>query len=232
VPRSGGRRERPLLPAHGAPLNATDPYDWVVVPPVIVEACGMLVSRRKNRRAAMWLLAWMLTPGGRVILLPDPNHPMEAAQVLDAHAGWMRKYEVDFVDAYLMHAADRLTRACSLRPHAPVFTFDTGDYLKCSLQGYLFSLYDMRELDLIESLRVAFPAACGEHEEWTPEYPAACGGDRLYLAEIRHSGVTPWGWTGTSREIGPRLSGPRGVRRWPGTGPTASSSSGRSLRSI
>src|SRR3954462_2358438 len=30
-----------------------------------------------------------------------------------------------------------------------------------------------------ESLRVAFPAACGGHEEETTEYPAPWGGDRL-----------------------------------------------------
>ena len=43
---------------------------------------------------------------------------------------------------------------------------------------------------LLESLRVAFPAACGEHEERTPEYPATSGGDRLYVdKEAAHACV-------------------------------------------
>ena len=127
-------------------------YEWLVPPPVVVEACGLL-DRRRGRDYVLRLLTWLLTPGMGVRLLPDPNHPIELAQAMRGHSRWMQRYEVDFVDAYLMQIADKLTRACDLKPHAPVFTFDTQDYYKCSLQGYLFSLYDMKELDLIEFRR-------------------------------------------------------------------------------
>ena len=44
----------------------------------------------------------------------------------------------------------------------------------------------LRTVNPGESLRVAFPAACGEHGGWTAEYPAACGGDRLSRCISQH----------------------------------------------
>jgi predicted nucleic acid-binding protein len=123
-------------------------FQLLIPPPVLVEATAMLI-RRRGLRIALNLIAWALTPGN-AILLPDPHSPSEADAALFAHAAWMRRFEVDYVDAYLMEIAHHLTIVCDLRPHIPIVTFDTGDYFKSSLNGYLFSLYDMRDLQLIE----------------------------------------------------------------------------------
>ncbi|MEF2549265.1 PIN domain-containing protein [Aurantimonas sp. E1-2-R+4] len=123
-------------------------YALFVAPPVVVEACGLLASRKKEHIA--WnLLAWVLTPG-IVTLLPSIHPPSDTAAALREHAGWMRRHRVDYVDSYLMEVAHRLSCACDLRPGARIVTFDTGDYFKCSRQGYRFSLYDMKDLQPVD----------------------------------------------------------------------------------
>jgi len=130
-------------------LESEDRFRWLVTRPVVVEACGVLMSRR-DRRIVLGLLTWMLSPGSNVVLLPAPHPPLDVEAVLWEHSRWMQRFGIDYVDAYLMEIAHRLTTVCELRPHAPIVTFDTGDYFKCSRQGYAFSLYDMRDLQLIE----------------------------------------------------------------------------------
>jgi predicted nucleic acid-binding protein len=129
-------------------FEVDDTYAFLVAPPVIVEACGVLARRRTNR-IALQLLNWLWTPGN-VILLPSPHPPKEIGKVLAEHTAWMSKYEVDYVDSYLIEVAHRLTVACELRPFVPIVTFDTGDYLKCSRRGHFFSVYDMKDLQLLE----------------------------------------------------------------------------------
>ena len=130
-----------------AVLESEDDYTWVVLPPVVIEAVGLLLRRTKDRRLTIELIDWMLNPGNRVLMIPDPNHPLDVVEITRKHSIWMNKYSVDFVDAYVMQSADRLTRRCDLRPHMPVFTFDTSDYFKCSGGQYRFSVYDMRSAD-------------------------------------------------------------------------------------
>jgi predicted nucleic acid-binding protein len=129
-------------------VDGEDRFRWFVAPPVIVEACGML-TRRRGRSKALELFRWLLTHEN-VVLLPALHAPVDVHLMLVSQAEWMRRFEIDYVDAYLMDVADKLTSACNLRPYAPIITFDAGDYIKCSLRGYLFSLYDMRDFSFTE----------------------------------------------------------------------------------
>ena len=122
-------------------------YEFGVTPPVVLETLGMLTSRR-GRDVALRMSQWLRTPGN-VIILPALHSPLRTADLLDEHSAWMRKYSIDYVDSHLMHAADVLTHAWTLVPHAPIITFDTGDFFRCAKSGYRYSLYDMRELDLL-----------------------------------------------------------------------------------
>lgn len=129
-------------------LENVDNYSLTVAPPVVIEACGLLL-RRRNQDIVLNLLGWLLTPGN-VILLPAPHSPKDVGSTLSSHRDWMRKYEIDYVDTYLMEIAHRITCICEFRPYIPIITFDTRDFFKCALKGYSFSLYDMRNLELIE----------------------------------------------------------------------------------
>src|SRR5690348_3018764 len=97
-----------------AVLELEDKYTWIILPPVIVETVGLLLRRTKSRSLTLELIDWMLNPGNRVLLVPDPNHPVDLAEVTRMHHDWMGRYSVDFVDAYVMQSADRLTRLCNL----------------------------------------------------------------------------------------------------------------------
>lgn len=130
-------------------FDAEDRYRWLVAPPVIVESCGVLMSRR-NRDVVINLLRWLLTVPTEVIVFPSIHPAGEVSSILGSYSTWMSRYKVDYVDAYLMEVANRITNACDLRPSLPIVTFDTKDYLKCSLKGFAFSIYDMRDFELIE----------------------------------------------------------------------------------
>jgi hypothetical protein len=93
------------------------------------------------------LLQWLGTPGN-VIFLPSHHYPT-MSDALIGHTDWMRKYNVDYVDSYLIETAHRITKTCNLKPSAPIVTFDTKDFWRCSSQGHLFSIFDMKDLDLI-----------------------------------------------------------------------------------
>lgn len=122
-------------------------FQFGVTPPVILETLGMLTSRR-GRETAIRMGQWILTPGN-VIVLPALHPPTATSDVIGTHVHSMNRFSIDFVDSHLMHAADLLTSSWSLKPHAPIVTFDTKDFFKCAPAGYLYSLYDMRELDLV-----------------------------------------------------------------------------------
>ncbi|MFN4311659.1 MAG: PIN domain-containing protein [Ferrovibrio sp.] len=129
-------------------IDEHDFDELIVTPPVIVETCGLL-SKRGKRPIAEYLLSWLLTPG-HVRLFPNPHSPADTTLTLHQHSMWMKKTNVDYVDAYLMEVAHCLTTACDFRPHVPIITFDTGDYIKCMRRDLFFSVYDMRDFQLIE----------------------------------------------------------------------------------
>lgn len=137
-----------LHPDVAAYFDVYDDYVFLVTPPVVVEACGLL-SRRRDNPLVVKLMSWLLTPGNNIIF-PTHYRPTDVQNVLDNNAKWMRDRQVDYVDAHLMHVATALTNACELNPHVPILTFDTGDYIKCAKQGYKFSVFDMRDLRLQE----------------------------------------------------------------------------------
>ncbi len=123
-------------------------YEWIVSAPVVVEACGLLGSRR-GQAYVLLLLQWLLTPGN-VRLLPGSHPNLYPDAMLLSHSDWMSRFVVDLVDAHLMELADTITNIFDLRPHLPIFTFDTRDFLRCASKGRAYSLFDMRELDLVD----------------------------------------------------------------------------------
>jgi predicted nucleic acid-binding protein len=132
-------------------IEAGGDYILVVVPPVIVEACGLL-TRNANRPTTQKMLDWLVTPGN-VLLIPDlPAHADETIE-LSHKSSWMEKYKIDFVDVYLMRIADHLTRYFELTPAAPIITFDTRDFVRCALRGLDYCIYDMRTFDLVDFRR-------------------------------------------------------------------------------
>ncbi|WP_407067856.1 PIN domain-containing protein [Mesorhizobium sp. M8A.F.Ca.ET.213.01.1.1] len=123
-------------------------YIWVVTLPVIVEACGLL-GRRRDHLVVIQLLQWLLSPGN-VWILPSSHPSLSPEQSLWLHSDWMRRHVVDYVDSYLMEIADAITKRLELRPHLPIVTFDTSDFLRCAGSGRRYSLYDMRDLQFVD----------------------------------------------------------------------------------
>ena len=129
-------------------VEAGGDYELLVAPPVIVEACGLLTSRRGSQ-ITLRMLNWLLTPG-KVILMPNPNSYKDFGLELADKIRWMDKFSLDYVDSYLIIAADYLTTTCRLTPPAPIITFDTGDFTRCALKGRRFSIYDMKNFELLD----------------------------------------------------------------------------------
>src|SRR4028118_1838040 len=136
---------------HGAALLAIDEntdYLWLVSLPVVVEASGLL-GRRRGHRAVLGLLLWLLTPGN-VIILPGSHPDLEPDVALRRHSDWMRQHVLDYVDSHLMDLANTLTLKLQLMPDLPIATFDTTDFFKCAGRGLRYSLYNVREFELID----------------------------------------------------------------------------------
>lgn len=123
-------------------------YAWAVSLPVIVEASGLLGSRRGQGHVGN-LMRWLLTPGN-AWLLPGSHPTLTPDAMLWSHSTWMAKFVVDYVDSHLMELADAITTQFELRPHLPIVTFDTSDFMRCASSGRLYSLYDMRALELVD----------------------------------------------------------------------------------
>lgn len=123
-------------------------YVWVVSIPVIVEACGLLGSRR-GPGSVLNLLRWILTPG-KVLILPGSHPNLLPERMLWSHDAWMRQYVVDYVDAHLMELASVISDQLKLQPHLPIATFDTKDFFRCANKGCRYSLYDMHALEFID----------------------------------------------------------------------------------
>jgi predicted nucleic acid-binding protein len=160
IPRNVAFLDTNVLVAHQLPADQdhdqaeafleTVDYELLVTPPVLVESCGMLTSRSGRKNAVGRFLSWLLTPGHNVRLFPAPHSPLDVSIVLNSHAFWMRQFNIDYVDAYLMEAAHRLTETLSLMPYLPICTFDTKDFFRCWRKGYLYSVFDMRSLELVD----------------------------------------------------------------------------------
>ena len=159
LPRNGGLLDTNVLVAFADDrdgfheqaalvLDDYDDYEWVVSLPVVVEACGLLGSRR-GAGHVLTLLRWLLVPSN-ALLLPGSHPSVQADRLLMLQTNWMNQYRVDLVDAHLMDLAHSITSQFDFRPHMPIFTFDTSDFLRCASKGKRYSLYDMRELELVD----------------------------------------------------------------------------------
>jgi predicted nucleic acid-binding protein len=123
-------------------------YVWAVTLPVIVEASGLLGSRR-GQPHVLRLIRWLLTPGN-AWLLPGSHPSSRPDEMLLRHSDWMSKFVIDYVDAHLMELANVITMQGDFRPHLPIVTFDTSDFFRCAGSGFCYSVYDMRELELVD----------------------------------------------------------------------------------
>jgi predicted nucleic acid-binding protein len=93
---------------------------------VIVETWGMLVGgKKKNLRAGLDLLDWLMNPGNRAFLLPQDINDAEFM-----HKS-IRQIQIDCVDALLMSYANAVSEQCNFRPFLLIATYDFTDYLKC-----------------------------------------------------------------------------------------------------
>jgi predicted nucleic acid-binding protein len=130
-----------------ATLFVEEQQDFVlgVPPPVIVEACSFLIGKLKRRDRAEWLLQWLLTPGTGVRLLPAPHGAgeLELQTFLGADSAWMALYKLDYVDAFLMQMANRITIACTFKPDLVIVTKDLTDFFRCFKGGYAYRVYDI-----------------------------------------------------------------------------------------
>lgn len=125
-------------------LDYQEDYILGVPPPVIVEACNFITGKLKRPDRADFLLRWLLTPGNAVRILPAPHDVAESAvqTYLGADVEWMAQHRLDYVDAFLMQMANRITDACQFRPDLVIVTMDLGDFLRCLKKGYAFRIYD------------------------------------------------------------------------------------------
>lgn len=115
-----------------------------VAPPVIAEACGLLIGKMKRGDLAAEMMQWLITPGTGLRLLPAPHNLTndEIMQYLGADANWMRENRVDYVDAFLMQMAHTITEKCSFNPDLTIVTKDS-DFLRCRGKGYGYRIHNI-----------------------------------------------------------------------------------------
>lgn len=121
-------------------------YALFVTLPVMIETWGMLSSHRRDDKKAEFL-NW-ITDRNNVEMLSGLYRPSMIGDIVQRNRAWITKWAVDYVDAHLMKVADTITRECNLAPSTPIITFDS-DFFRCSNQGYQFSIYDVRTLELV-----------------------------------------------------------------------------------
>ncbi|MDH4743171.1 type II toxin-antitoxin system VapC family toxin [Sphingomonas sp. CBMAI 2297] len=133
-------------------IDEQDDFQLAVAPPVIGEACSLLIGKRKRRDRAEWLLNWLLSPGSGIRLLPAPHGSPEASvqRYLGADLEWMTRHKLDYVDAYLMQMAHQITSNCTFRPDLVIVTNDMRDFLRCFNGGYRYRVHDVATGDTID----------------------------------------------------------------------------------
>lgn len=133
-------------------IEEQEDFQLAVAPPVIAEACGLLIGSRKRRDLAEWLLNWLVSPGSGVRLLPAPHglHEVALQRYLGSDIDWMRQHRLDYVDAYLMQMAHQITSSCDFRPDLVIVTNDLKDFLRCIGQGYSYRIHDIAAGETID----------------------------------------------------------------------------------
>ncbi|OUJ10332.1 type II toxin-antitoxin system VapC family toxin [Acetobacter sp. DsW_063] len=132
-------------------INEQEDFQLAVAPPVIGEACSLLIGKRKRRDRAEWLLQWLLSPGSGIRLLPAPHGSAEDViqRYLGADVAWMNRHKLDYVDAYLMQMAHQITSNCTFRPDLVIVTNDLSDFIRCYGSGYKYRIHDISTGDTI-----------------------------------------------------------------------------------
>lgn len=126
-------------------LEADDRFEWVVTGPVLVEACGLLRSRRSEREVEQ-LLLWLKTPGGRVSLLSCAEGPNEHHLRLPEHYDFMSARKIDFVDCYLMRVATLIAGVLG-GGAIPIVTVDSRDFFSGGGGSYRYGVLNWRQFD-------------------------------------------------------------------------------------
>lgn len=92
----------------------------------IVEAWGLLVSRKKLNLARN-MVHWLTQPGSGIDIIPSHFDPFSEIY------GIISSYEVDCVDALLVHFAHSFSVLHDFRPPMMIATYDSKDfYYLCS----------------------------------------------------------------------------------------------------
>jgi hypothetical protein len=108
---------------------------------IVIEAWGFLVGANKNWDAGIEMLTWLLTPGTKVIILPQSNQ-------IESEFGLMKALRVDLVDAMIARLATAISRECRLTPRLPVATKDLSDFVRVfKADDIEITLLDYRSLD-------------------------------------------------------------------------------------
>lgn len=126
-------------------LDSQEDFVLGVAPPVIAEACSLLIGKLKRPDRAEWLLRWLLTPGTGIRLLPAPHAvaEVEAEAFLLSNVDWMAKRNLDYVDSFLMQMAHRLTVTCAFKPDLVIVTADLRDFVTCYNSGFAYRIHDL-----------------------------------------------------------------------------------------
>lgn len=129
-------------------LEADFDFTWILTHPVLVECSGLL-SRRRDKAYALQVISWFTEFSSRrhinsTFILSDEGSAYADAQHL------MNVFSIDYVDAFLIEVADKISRAGGFAKGIPIVTFDTGDFSRCIGAGYMYSIWDMRDFSLQE----------------------------------------------------------------------------------
>lgn len=119
-------------------------HQWIIPVAVVIEVWGMLAGARKNNSAATDFLAWLLTPGNALVLIPQETDLQQEYELVI-------NLMVDCVDAIVVKLAGKITTECNLHPPLPIATYDSRDFYKLipMLGGGKVSLFDIRNDEVI-----------------------------------------------------------------------------------
>lgn len=126
-------------------LEADVRFEWLVTGPVLVEACGLLRSRRTEKEVQD-LLLWLKTPGGRVSVLTCAEGPNEHQSRLPEHFEFISARKIDFVDCYLMHVATLIASAMGAEA-VPIVTVDSRDFFSGAGGNYRYGVLNWRQFE-------------------------------------------------------------------------------------
>lgn len=113
-------------------------YPLLIPTVVIVEAWGLIASKRRDFRYGLEFLSWLSQPSRTTIV------PSYQTDIRNAHE-LVKGLQIDSVDAIIAEMATDITEKCSLKPYLPIATFDTADFTRImARKGIKLSIHDLR----------------------------------------------------------------------------------------